>query len=113
MFGLAGTVSTLLQFHAPLVGKSLTCLGVQFVTEPKKLCGISNTCDIFRFKVLYKFVDDSSKKYRWYSILILVSNLSLILIAILKFKSNADSDIDTDTDTLISLPHHAPVCPNG
>ena len=53
------------------------------------------------------------KKYRWYSILILVSNLSLILIAILKFKSNADSDIDTDTDTLISLPHHAPVCPNG
>ena len=79
----------------------------------KTLCGISNTCDIFRFKVLYKFVDDSSKKYRWYSVLILVSNLSLILIAILKFKSNADSDINTDTDTLISLPHHAPVCPNG
>ena len=62
MFDLAGTASTPLQFHALLVGKSLTCLGVQFVTEPKKLCGISNTCDIFRFKVLYKFVDDSSKK---------------------------------------------------
>ena len=57
------------------------------------LCGISNTnCDIFTFKVLYKFVDDSSEKYQQYSILILVSKLSLILIAIPKFISNADSD---------------------
>ena len=77
------------------------------------LCSISNTCDSFRFQVLYKLVDDSSKRYRRYSILILVSNLSLILI--LKFKSNAGSDTDTDTDrpTLISLPHHAPVGPNS
>jgi len=74
----------------------------------KTLCSFNNTCDSFRFQVLNKFVDDSSKKY---SILILVSKLSLILIAILKFKSNADSDIDTDT--LISLPHHAPVRPNS
>ena len=40
------------------------------------LCGISNTCDSFRFQVLYKFVDDSSKKYQRYSILILVSNIA-------------------------------------
>ena len=79
----------------------------------KTLCGISNTCDSFRFQVQYKFVDYSSKKYQRYSILILVSKLSLILIAIVKFKSNTDSDIDTDTDTLISLPHHAPVGPNS
>ena len=78
----------------------------------KTLCGISNTCDIFSFKVLYKFLDDSSKKYR-HSVLILVLKLSLILIAILKCKSNADSDIDTDADTLISFPHHAPVCRNS
>jgi len=77
----------------------------------KTLCSISNTCDIFRCYI--NLLAIVVKEYQQYSVLILVSNLSLILIVILKFISNADSDIDTDTHTLISLPHHTPVCRNS
>ena len=71
-------------FMPCLLANSELALVCSLSQNQQTLCSISNTCDIFRFKVLYKFVDDSSKK------------VSVVFNTDIGLKSVTDTDSDTE-----------------